>query len=826
MIKNYLKTAWRNMRRNRTNSIINIAGLAIAIACVIMIIMYVQDEFSYDKFFAHSDHIFQLTGTGTDNGVEYTTGGNTAPAAGPTMQSMYPEIEAYARIYRPGDVLVRYEENNGAPDFYTEKKLLAVDSNFLQVFNYAMLKGNAASCLEKPNSVVITEATAKKYFGSAEAIGKTLLFDTDKKPFVVTAVLKNTPSNASFQFDMLASIHAYKEVKKRSWNWHWLQVNTYIKLKNNIGVDPASIARLEAKFPLMVKEHMFDNNGGQSYDDFVKKGGKLSFSLMPFTAVHLHAIPMEVPARLTTLSDIKYIYIFSVIALFIIILACANFMNLSTAQSATRAKEVGIRKVMGSLRIQLIKQFIAEATLYSFIATLIAMILVAVLLPPFNALSGKSMLFSSIFTSTTWIFVLGLFLTTTMLAGLYPAFYITRFNPAEVLKGLKQFKNGISNLLVRDGLVVLQFTISIALIVCTMVVYQQLRYAQEKDLGIDKENVLVIANTSRLGKSEETFRQELKKVHGLIDASASTAIPTKNGFEDTYNPEGTETEKVLVKEFDLSSYMVDEDFVQTMGMHLLQGRNFSKDFNDSASVILNETALQQIGWKNPVGKWLAYPGNNQRFQVIGVVKDFNIESLRDAVQPFALFNSASKTYYTNSSFISVRLPKGNVSANMSAIEDKWKSFAPDIPFDYSFMDADFDAMYRSENRMGSVFTIFASLSIFVACLGLFGLSIFTAERRKKEISVRKILGATVPGIIQMLSKDFIRLVAIAFLFAAPLAWWAMSKWLESFAYRISISGWVFVAAGTGAILIALLTVLFQAAKAAVANPASSLRTEG
>ncbi|HVX26726.1 MAG TPA: ABC transporter permease [Parafilimonas sp.] len=825
MFKNYFKTAWRNMLRNKTNSIINISGLAIAMACVITIVMYVQDELSYDKFFVDADHIFQVNMSGTDNGVESTSGGNTAPRVGPTLQNMYPEIESYVRIYRPGDVLVRYEDNNRTPDFYTEKQVLAVDSNFLQVFNYKFLEGNAATCLQKPNSVVITENTAKKYFGNSNAIGKVLLFDADKKPFIVTGVLKNIPSNSSFQFDMLAPIVAYGEVKKRSWNWFWLQVNTYVKLKDNVGVDEASLAKLESKFPAMVKEHVFDGKNGQTFEEFTKKGGTLSFSLMPFTAVHLHAAPMQAPARLTTLSDIKYIYIFSAIAFFIIILACVNFMNLSTAQSATRAKEVGIRKVMGSLRNQLIKQFLTEAMLYSFLSTIIALILVAALLKPFNAIAGKSLIFQSIFTTNTWLFILSLSLITGLLAGLYPAFYLTKFNPVQVLKGMKVFKNNIGSLLIRDGLVVFQFTISIALIVCTLIVFQQLKYTQSKDLGLNKENVVVLANTKRLGNFEETFRQQLTKLNGVIDASASTSIPTKTGFEDTYDPEETENDKPLIKEIDVSSFMVDDDFVPTLNMQILQGRNFSKTFNDSASVILNETAVKQIGWKDPVGKFLSYPGNDQRFQVIGVVKDFNVQSLHDLVQPFALFNATSKTYYTNSSFISVRLQPGDINKYLSGIESKWKSFAPDIPFDYSFMDEEFDALYRSEQRMGAVFSVFTFLSIFVACLGLFGLSIFTAERRKKEISVRKVLGASVQGIVQMLSKDFIKLVAIAFIIATPLAWWAMNNWLQGFAYRINISWWIFILAGLGAVCIALITVSFQAIRAAVANPVKSLRTE-
>src|SRR5579862_85551 len=545
MFKNYLKTAWRNMQRNKVNSILNISGLAIAMACVIMIVMYVRDELSYDRFFANADHLFQVNMTVADNGgPENTTGGNTAPAVGPALKDMYPEVESYTRVYRPGDVVVSYNGTAKAENFYSEKNILAVDSNFLQIFNYQVSQGDAAACLEKPNSVVITEAIAKKYFAEGNPIGKILLFDTDRKPFAVTAVLKNIPSNSSFQFDMLTPIAAYPEVKKRSWNWGWLQVNTWIKLKNTISVERASIAKLEAKFPEMVKERAF-NNGG-SYEEFIKKGNRLRYSLMPFTSVHLHAMPMEVPARLTTLSDIKYVYIFSIIALFIIILACVNFMNLSTAQAATRAKEVGIRKVMGSIKAQLIRQFLTEAMLYSFVAMIIGLLLVLFLLKPFNEIAGKSLFFNSIFTSYIWLYVLGLCLFTGLLAGLYPAFYLTSFKPVEVLKGVKLFKNNIGSLLIRNGLVVFQFTISVVLIICTIVVFEQLKYEQRKDLGLNKENVLVIANTKRLGNTEESFREDLRRLPGVIDASISSSIPTKGNFGDGYVPEPTESDKPLL----------------------------------------------------------------------------------------------------------------------------------------------------------------------------------------------------------------------------------------------------------------------------------------
>ena len=825
MFRNYLLTALRNMQRNKVNAILNISGLAIAMACVTMIALYIKDELSYDRFFAHADHLFQVNMTFTDNGVEGTTGGNTAPAVGPTLQSMYPEVESFIRVYRPGDITVRYDEPGKQESFYSEKNILGVDSNFLRVFDYRLVEGDAAACLQKPNSVVITETTAKKYFAGADPIGKVLLFGTDKKPFAVTAVLKDIPSNSSFRFDMLTPISAHEIVKKRSWNWFWLQVNTWVRLKKNVAIDKASVAKLEAKFPVMVKEHAFNKDYGQSYDEFIKKGNGLRYSLMPFTSVHLHAIPMEVPARLTTLSNIKYIYIFSIAAVFLVILACVNFMNLSTAQAATRAKEVGIRKVMGSAKTQLVRQFLMEAMLYSLIATIVGLGLTTLMLAPFNAIAGKTLAFSSIFKSYTWILIPALWLLTGFLAGTYPAFYLTSFNPVEVLKGVKLFKGNIGNLLIRNGLVVFQYTIAVVLMICTLIVFQQLKFLQNKDLGLNKENVLVIENAKRLGTNEESFRQELTRLPGVLDASISSGIPTKGNFSDGYVPEAAGGDKPLLSDIGLSSFMVDDAFVPAFRLQMLKGRNFSAAFNDSASVILNETAAEKIGWKDPVGKYLGYPGNDQRFKVIGVVKDFNTESLHEMVAPFALFCSSSKTYTLQSSFISVRLQPGNIDDRIARIFSSWKSFAPSTPFDFSFLDGDFDALYRSEQQMGSVFRIFTLLSIFVACLGLFGLSIFTAERRRKEIGVRKVLGASVGNVVGLLSSDFLKLVAISTVIAFPIAWLAMNKWLDDFAYRITISWWVFLVSAFLAIIIALATVSFQAIKAAIANPIKSLRTE-
>lgn len=824
MLKNYFRIAWRNLARSKVYSVINIAGLSIGIACVILITLYVQDELSYDRFFQDADRIYQVNMRGLNNGAETNTG-NTAPAVGPTMVNEFPEIGSCTRVYRPqGGVLVRYQENGRTERFFTEKNLLAVDSNFLQIFTYALKDGDPTTCLNEPNAIVITEQTATKYFGNADPMGKTLLLYNDRVPFKVTGVLTDIPAQSSFQFDMLAPVNAYPVVKKRSWNWGWLQVSTYVKLQAGAGNRREDIAKLEARFPRMVKQHAFRRQS-ISYEEFVQKGGKMEYNLQPFTSVHLYAAGMGTTARLQTLGNIKYIYIFSTIALFIILLACVNFMNLSTAQSAKRAKEVGIRKVLGSDKKQLVRQFLTEALLYSLIATLISFLVVLLLLHPFNEIAGKSLSFSSIFAGNNWWIIILVTVFTGLLAGSYPAWYLTSFNPVTVLKGIKNIRTAVGHLFLRNGLVIFQFTTAIVLIICTLVVFKQLKFTQTHDLGLDKENVIVIANTNRLKESEQTFRQELARMPGVIAAGISSSIPTKVNFGDDYVPEQTGSDIPLMKEIGLSSFVVDEHFAPTLQLTILKGRNFAQGFNDSASVILNETAAKQIGWKDPVGKYLEYPGNSQRFKVIGVAKDFNIESFRDIISPFALFHTTSKTYDLGLSCTSVRLRAGDMAASLRSLEEKWKSFAPDIPFDYSFLSSDFEALYRSEQRMGTVFSIFTILSIFVACLGLFGLTAYTAERRTREIGIRKVLGAPVFSIVRLLSRDFIRLVILATVIAFPLAWWAMSRWLEDFVYRVSIGWQVFVLSAAAAIFISIVTISFQSIKSALANPVKSLRTE-
>lgn len=825
MLRNYFKIALRNVLRNKMSSFINVAGLSIGIACTLLILVFIKNEVSYDKFHKNSDHIFQLVLNGNFNGQEFWAG-NTPPPVGAAFMDNIPEIESYTRFYKPNDIVVSYEDRNGIGKYFTEKNVLAVDSNFLQVFSFNILEGDATTALMKPGSIAMTEEMAKKYFGNENAIGKTVLMGQDKKPSTVTAVIKNVPVQSSIQFDFLAPVSDFPVVKRFSWSWVWQQMVCYVKLKDNISVEKESIRQLEAKLPPVVKVQAANafRRIGKPFDEFIKSGGKWDFHLLPITDIHLHSANIGMP-WLSHISNIKYVYIFGSVALFIILLACVNFTNLSTAKASNRAKEVGIRKVTGSTRGQLIKQFMSEAFLFSFISSVIGVVLVALLMKEFSRIVDEPISFQSAFTPDIWVYLLGLTIIVGLLAGIYPAFYITSFKPASILKGKNLFGSGKRNLLIRNGLVIFQFTISAIMIVSTLVVLKQLKFFRNTDLGFSKENVLVISSTNRLAQSEESFRQSITQMPGILNAGITTSIPSGAVFGDSYQPESEDSQQPA-SEINLNSFMVDESFIPTLDIKVLQGRNFSKEFFDSASVVLNEEAVKQIGWKDPIGKWLTYPGgNNVQFKVIGVVKNFNIESLQAAITPFALFHFSSKTYNLGITNMVVKLKSEDVSHVIDQLQSKWKSFVSSEPFDYNFLDVAFDSQYRSEKRLGSIFSIFASISIFIACLGLFGLSAFMTERRQKEIGVRKVLGASAPNILLLLSKDFAKLVVIASIIAFPVAWWMMNKWLEDFSYRIHIGWEIFLITAIAALLVALITISFQAMKAAVANPIKSLRTE-
>ena len=825
MLKSYFLLAWRNIRRNKVSSIINTAGLSISIAAALLIIIFIRYELSYDRFHKDAGRIFQVTLNGNMNGQEFF-GGNTPPPIGQALYSNIPEIESFTRFYKTNDLVVRYANNSNDLRYFTEKNVLGADSNFLTLFSFPVKEGSPATALLKPGSVVLTEAMAIKYFGAENALGKTLLLGGERKPFVVTAVLKNVPAASSVQFDFLIPMADNPVVKRMGWSWVWRLMVTYVKLRSNIDAGAASVKQIESKFPAVVRVQAASGFSriGKPFDEFIKKGGKWDFHLLPLTRIHLYANAYNMP-WLANVSDSKYIWIFSCVALFILILACVNFMNLSTAQASKRAKEIGIRKVMGSVRRQLIFQFLAESFVYVIISAVAAFGIVLLLIKPFSIIASIPVGAEQIIN----YFILGvsllLIVTVGLLAGIYPAFYMTKFAPVSVLKGNDITKSGKGNTMFRNGLVVFQFAVSTIIIICTLVVYHQLQYFQKTDLGFTKENVVVISSTNRLGKSEESFRQTISQLPGVRAASVTSSIPTGSLFGDSYVPEPGGNDLPQTKELDLNSFLVDDQFVPALQIRLTQGRNFSREFADSSSVIINEQAARQIGWKHPIGKWLTYPGGDgTRFQVIGIMHDFNVVSLQFPIEAFALFYTSSKTYDLGVTDIIVRLD-GDPRKPLEAMNNTWKTFVSGEPFDYNFLDASFDRQYRSEQRLGTLFTLFAGLSVFIACLGLFGLSVYIAERRTKEIGIRKVLGASEKRLVALLSKDFLQLMLLAVVIAFPLAWWAMDNWLQSFAYRIKMSWTDFILAATATLCVALFTVSFQAIRAAMANPVKSLRAE-
>lgn len=823
MFLNHLKMAWRNLLRRKTNSVINLAGLTVGITCVLLLTLYVRDELAYDRFFCDADRIYQVNLEGNMAGSAFIAG-TTPPPAGPALAEAFPQIEAYTRIIWAKDEMVRDAGSRAGQSSFMEKEVLSADSNFLRVFDFPLLEGNPATCLLKPNDLVITETIARKYFGRHEALGKVLLFGDEQKPFTVSGVLRDLPAQSSFQFSMLKPMAANAGVQYFSWSWVWLQLNTYVKLRATTARDPAAVQALEAQFPALVKLRAADafRRIGQPFEEFEKKGGKWNLRLQPLLDVHLRSAGID--TNLGTVSDIKYVYSFVIVGLFIIVLACVNFMNMATAQAAGRAKEIGVRKVLGSVRADLVRQFYTEAFLHSFLAAGMALIFVLAVRGSFNRLAEKSLSVQEILSSGVLLTLLGVAIGTGLLAGSYPAFYLSSFTPINLLKG-SRLGAGTGNRLVRNGLVVFQFAVSTALIFCTLVVFQQLHYTRTKYLGLDQENVVVIPNAYRFKASLETLRSELASLPGVADAAITTGYPTHGSFTDFYVPVPNGRE-VLAKDVTLSSYMADEHLVPSLQMQIVQGRNFSKKFADSATVIVNETTVRQIGWKHPLGEYLDYPGgNNVRFKVIGVVKDFHEQSLHTPVVPFALFHASSRTFDIGQNYLVVKVRPQQLAGTLQDLEVKWKAFAPAVSFEYVFLDEEFAALYRADQRMGTVFNLFTGLAIFVACLGLFGLAAYTTERRTKEIGIRKVLGASVQSLVGLLSRDFLKLVGLATLLAFPFGWWYMHQWLEGFAYRVSISWWVFLASGLSALVIALATVSFQAVKAATANPTKSLRAE-
>jgi putative ABC transport system permease protein len=808
MLQNYLKIALRNLLRNKVYSFINIGGLAVGMATCLLITLYVLDEISYDRFNEKADRIYRLDMDIKFGGSEKSYAVSPAPA-GPALLRDYPFIENYVRIRENGVVITKGKET------INEQNVAFADSSLFEVFTLPMLYGNPKNALSQPNSVVITESIAKKYFNTVQVLGKVLTIDKTQL-YKITGVIKDIPENSHIKRNIYMSMLNYEDSKRNIWVSN--NYNTYLLFKQK--VDPS---QLRARFREIQKKYMqpeiFQILGIKTMEDFEKSGNYMRFDLMPLKQIHLYSNKV---AEIGTNSNIQYVYIFSAIALFILLIACVNFMNLSTARSVNRAKEVGVRKVLGTIRSYLIGQFLSESILLSLIAFILGFGIAYALLPYFNDLAAKQMNLSLEQKPFLLPALLFFSILIGLLAGVYPASVLSAFKPISVLKGKLTTSNKGGYL--RSGLVVFQFFASAFLIICTIVIYRQLNFIQQKNLGFNREQVLVINETNLLGTGLESFKNELLQLKETKSATISGFLPTPSyRNSNSFWPEGElNAEKGISMQF----WEVGHDYTKTLGMQLLQGRDFDRNMStDSSALIINESAAKIFGYKNPIGRKLFMYADIQTkrmiaFTIIGVVKNFNYESLRENVGAMSMCLS-TKSY----GMISIRLQTDNVKEAIAKIESKWKSRVGASPLNYQFLDEAFDSMYRSEQRIGKIFISFAILAIFIACLGLFGLATFTAEQRTKEIGIRKVLGASVSQIVQLLSKDFIRLVIVGIVIASPIAYYFMDKWLQDFAYRVEISWWIFALAGIVAIVIALLTVSYQAIRAALMNPVKSLRTE-
>jgi predicted permease len=788
MIKNYFKIALRNLQRHKAFSLLNISGLAIGMACSIFILLWVQNELSYDRFNTNAKDIYRLTANAEGFKVAVSPAG-----MGAGLQSEMPEIKSTVRVSKPSTELLEVGTKK-----FEEKNIFYADSNFLQMFSFKLLKGNRNTALQNPDGILITEDMAKKYFGNEDAMGK-IIRKNNHENLVVTGVIANPPSNSHLQFDFILPMSSIESTEDDLKNKSWGNYNfyTYIQLNKSFNATAANIAKLNNRIKEIYKTHISQL--------------KVDFHLQPLTSIHLHSdLQIDLPGK----GNIQYVNIFFIVALFILLVACINFMNLATARSERRAKEVGLRKVVGASRSQLMMQFLGESLIISFLSLVIAVAIVRSLLPAFNHLADKNLSFS-LLNGKLVLMLIGIALFTGIISGLYPALFLSGFKPINILKG--KLKIGGGNLLFRNGLVVTQFAVSIILLVGTAVVYQQLNFIKDKNLGFDKSNLLYMRMHGDLWGKQEALKADLKQNPYTQDFTVISNLPTAltTGNIDVQWEGKDPKSQVVVPSMD-----VDENFIQTFQMKMLAGRGFSESFKgDSSNYILNETAMHLMGMNlnNAVGKSISFGGT--KGIVIGVVKDFNFKPLQYAIDPLVLrFNKWG-------GYVMVRAQPGNTEATINALGKISHELNPAYPFDYSFLDNDLNNLYKGEQKMGNIFNLFAILAIFISCLGLYGLSAFMAEQRTKEIGVRKVLGASVFNIVYLLSGRFTRLIVIAMIIAIPVSWWAINSWLKSFAYRIDISWIIFLMACGTALLIALLTVSYESVKAAIANPVKSLRSE-
>ncbi|NGP77685.1 FtsX-like permease family protein [Balneolaceae bacterium YR4-1] len=816
MIKNYLKIAFRNLRNQKGYAFINISGLAVGLACCILIMIYVTHELSYDKHHEYSDRIYRVVSKidFSGNYLELAT----APAPmGPTLKQDFPEVEAVTRFRPIGSRIVKRGDMN-----IKEDGLVLADPSVFRVFTIPMQYGDPETALEKPNTVVITDKIAQKYFGKLDAVGERIII-LDEFEFEVTGVIEEMPSTSHFHFNFMLSMSTTEEAENNSWFSN--NFRTYVLLKPGVDAE-----RFEENFETIKKQYVepqLKSFMGISLDEFEAAGNSAEYALQPLTSIHLYS---DLTGEFEPNGSITYVYIFSGLAVFVLLLACINFMNLATARSSVRAREVGIRKTLGSARSQLTVQFLSETVLLSILAMFVALFLVELSLPYFSNLSGTDIRSGYLNEPTIMAGLFAVVLITGLFAGSYPAVMLSSLKPSRVLKGV--FSEQWRHIFMRKGLVVFQFSISIVIIVGLLVINKQLNFIQSKELGFSKDQIIIVEDAYTLGSSYavDALKEEMLKDPIFKSATISSFFPVQGYSKNdlVHWPKGEEpTQNNTVS---MQTWTVDEDYIPTLGMELVAGRNFDEERGtEEQTVILNESAVKRFKFEDPVGESIVSYGfdhngnidNSQvrEYRIIGVVKDFHYESLRRNIEPLGLF------YGKSSGNVAFAIGASNSREAIEKLEAWWNEKAPDRPFNYSFMDQQFEQMYRSEQRVQNLMTAFSLIALFIACLGLFGLSAHSVNRRTKEIGIRKVMGATVPNVLALISGEFLKLVVISFLISIPISYFAATRWLNDFTYRTNIGVDIFLLTGLGAILIALLTVSGQSVKAALMNPADSLRSE-
>ena len=814
----------RNIRRQKLFTFINLLGLTVSIASTLLIYLYVQHEFSYDSFHKDSDRIYRVNQTfiwGENNNAQFAS---TGPGVAYAIKEEMADVELITSIHTPGDFIISYTSPTNEVISFEENSVLAADTNFFRMFNFPILKGDPNTALEKINGMVMTESTAKKYFGDADPIGKLVIRSgtngNNEKTFVVTAVIKDLPENSYIDFDILLSLHGYP-IERFNWSWVWTQLETYIRL-----TPTANVAAVKEKLSQLPKKHLgvtLEAAFNTTYDDYIKSGKKWELFLQPMKSIHL---PSEVVLnRLNDSGNIQVIYAFIGAAIFIVVLSCINFMNLSTAQFTRRLKEASVRKVLGLGKKELALGYFFEAFAFCMIALIVSVAIAQLALPGFNSIIEKSLRLDLLNNPQLIMILVGLALVMAIVSSSYPSIFLSSFHPVEAMKG--KVKVGREGRGFRNGLVVFQFAVSMILIICTAIVFQQLDFVSNKELGFNKENLMVLRHVET--SNGESITNELLKTQGIKNASWCNSVPPSIFGGDTFTAEGN-----LNLRFPMNFTRGDENYIPTLNLQLKLGRNFdANNPGDQHRIIVNESTIKKIGWpmdESVLGRKIVYPGNeNASFEIVGVVSDFNYWSISNPIEPFGMFHIKDTLMYPESKqYIVIRMDESDVNSverAITSVNTVWKKHSENAPFDYSFVDQAFAETFKTQRQFGNVLVVMATLAILIAALGLLGIIIYALEQRTKEIGIRKVTGASVWNILVMISRGYTKLIIVAFILATPVAYWLMQNWLEDFAYRITPSVWVFVTTGACTLLIAVLITGYHSMKAALTNPVDVLKDE-